>query len=103
MSFKSPITCLNIDLPGITVASGATTAQTAIPSNSAGVVAKYVRVAATVAAHIRFNKTTAVATANDLLLMPGDAVVINVQNYDVFAVIQDAAGGFVNVVPIEWA
>lgn len=101
--FKSPITCLNIDVPGITVASGAASAQTAIPVNSAGVVAKYVRVAATVAAHIRFNKTTAVATANDTLLMPGDAVVVNVQNYDVFAVIQDTAAGFVNVVPIEWA
>lgn len=101
--FKSPVVCLNIDVPGVTVASGVASAQTAIPVNSAGVVAKYVRVACTVAAHIRFNKTTAVATANDLLLMPGDAVVINVQNYDVFAVIQDAAAGFVNVVPIEWA
>lgn len=101
--FKSPITSINVDLPGITVASGAASAQAAIPVNSAGVVAKYVRVACTVAAHIRFNKTTAVATANDLLLMPSDAVIINVQNYDVFAVIQDAAAGTVNVVPIEWA
>lgn len=102
MSFKSPAICLNIDLPGVTVASGAASVQTAIPNNTAGVVAKYVRVAATVAAHIRFNKTTAVATTNDTLLMPGDAIVVNVQNYDVFAVIQNAASGFVNVVPIEW-
>jgi hypothetical protein len=65
-------------------------------------VAKYVRVSVTAAAHIRFNKTTAVATTNDTLVMPGDAIVVNVQNYDVFAVIQNAAGGFVNVVPIEW-
>jgi hypothetical protein len=101
--FKSPITSLNIDVVGVTVASGASSAQTAIPVNSAGVVAKYVRATATVAAHIRFNKTTATATTNDTLLMPGDAIVVNVQNYDVFAVIQNAAGGFVNVVPIEWA
>jgi hypothetical protein len=100
--FKTPIMCLNIDMPGITVASGATTAQTAIPVNSAGVVAKYVRVTATVAAHIRFNKATATATTNDLLLIPGDSAVLCVQNYDVFAVIQNAAAGFVNVVPIEW-
>lgn len=100
--FRTPMACLNIDMPGVTVASGAASAQTAIPVNSAGVVAKYVRVAATVAAHIRFNKTTAVATANDLLLMPSDAVVLCVQNYDVFAVIQDTAAGTVNVVPVEW-
>jgi hypothetical protein len=103
MSFKSPLSCLDINLIGVTVASGAASAQTAIPINSAGVVAKYVRVAATAPAHIRFNKTTAVATTNDTLLMPGDSLVLNVQNYDVFAVIQNAAAGFVNVVPVEWA
>lgn len=100
--FRTPMSCLNIDMPGVTVASGVASAQTAIPVNSAGVVAKYVRVTATVAAHIRFNKTTATATTNDLLLIPGDAVVLCVQNYDVFAVIQNAAAGFVNVMPIEW-
>jgi ubiquinone biosynthesis protein UbiJ len=102
MAFRSPAYALNIDVAGITVASGVASAQTAVPVNSAGQVAHYVRVAATVAAHIRFGKTTATATANDTLLMPGDALVVNVQNYDVFAVIQDAAVGTVNVVPIEW-
>lgn len=102
MAFKSPISCLNIDVAGVTVASGAASAQTAIPNNSAGVVAKYVRVSVTAAAHIRFGKTTATATANDTLVMPSDAIVLNVQNYDVFAVIQDSAAGTVNVVPIEW-
>jgi len=103
MSFKSPIICLDVNLTGVNITTGAASASATIPNNQAGQVAKYVRIAATANAHVKVGKTTATATATDMLVTPNEAIILNVTGSDTIAAIQDSAAGTVNVVPIEWA
>ena len=92
---------LQIAATGTRTASGAASTSAAIPNNSAGNLPRYIRVAATAAAHIRLGPGTPVAVNTDLLLQPGDQVVMAVMGMTNYAVIQDSAAGFVCVSPLE--
>lgn len=82
-------------------ASGAASAGSTIPLDSAGNVPRYIRVAATAAACIRLGGAGVTATANDTQIQPGDALIMATSNQTNFAVIQVSAGGLVQISPLE--
>lgn len=87
---------------GKSQASGAASAGTTLPTDSSGVVPKYVRVAATAPACFRFGfGSLPTALATDLQVQPGDAVILSVNNATHFACIQVSAAGVVQVSPLE--
>lgn len=87
---------------GDSVTTGGTTANAAIPNNSNGSKPRFVRVAATAACHVRLGASGVTATADDLMVAPGDAVVLAVPNgVTHFAYIQSASSGTLNVTPLE--
>lgn len=95
---------LTIMAPGISVASGASTsAVTAIPKTlgNSNFPTKII-VRATQAASIRLGVAGVVATANDTMVQPGDAVRLRVPlGVTSFAVIQQTTAGVVQVSPVE--
>lgn len=87
---------------GANITTGAASARAAIPTAQSGEIPRYVRVSATVAAHVSLGLVTSNAVATDMLLQPGDAVVLSVpQGMTHVCAIQDAAAGVVNIVPME--
>lgn len=93
---------ITVTKTGVSQASGAASAGTTLPTDSAGNIPRYVRVAATAPACFRFgygSLPTAVAT--DLQVQPGDAVILTTNGATHFAVIQVSAGGVVQVSPLE--
>jgi hypothetical protein len=86
---------------GTTITTGATSANATIPTTSNGTPAKYIRVAATVAAYVKLGPPTPVAAAGDILVQPGDSIVLAVSGATVIAAIQVAAAGLVQVSPLE--
>lgn len=86
---------------GVTVATGAATARTTIPNTSAGVLPRYIRVAAINESYVRLGDVTVVATANDMLVQPADSVLMAVNGATNIAYIQGTAAGKVNVVALE--
>lgn len=93
---------ITVTATGISITTGAASAGASIPLMSSGEVPRYVRVAATVAAHVRFGKTSATAVATDALIQPGDSQVFHIPSgYDYVAAIQNASSGKVIVTPME--
>ena len=92
---------ISVAAVGKQLASGAASANFAIPLNASGQVPVYVRVAATVPACIKFGPAGVVATVNDAQIQPGDSEKFCVNGNTYFAVIQVSAAGLVNVVPLE--
>jgi SH3-like domain-containing protein len=86
---------------GARLASGVASANAAIPNNSAGNLPRFVRITATAAAHIRFGPATPVAVNTDVMVQPGDPLVLVVAGNTNFAVIQETAAGVVIVTPLE--
>lgn len=87
---------------GTTITTGATSASSALPIASSGEVPRFVRISATAACHVKIGKSTVAATANDMLIQPGEAEVIHIpQGITHIAAIQDSAAGKCNVVPLE--
>ena len=87
---------------GASITTGAASAAATIPSDSAGNYPRYVRIAATAAAYVRIAKSAAVAVSTDLMVQPGDAVIMQVPGgYTSVAAIQVAAAGVVQVSALE--
>lgn len=86
---------------GINIATSATSAGAALPANSGGTI-RYVRIAVTQTARIRFgNGSVPTAVATDLMVNPTDSIVVDVKGFTHVAAIQDSAAGTVSVVPVE--
>ena len=94
---------LTVTVTGIAMATSGTSANATIPLDSAGNVPKYIRISATAAATVRIAPTTGtpVALTTDLLVQPGDAVVLATSGCTKIAAIQVAAPGVVQVSPME--
>jgi hypothetical protein len=100
---------IKVVVTGVSQASGAASARVAVPKRADGKNPKYVRVSTnTAGAHVAFGGSTVVAVATDTLVMPADAATFDVSGIsDVadgklyVAVLQDAAAGLVNIVPLE--
>lgn len=92
---------IRITASGSTQATGAASARVAIPTTAAGTSPRYLRVAAINESYIKVGDSTVVATANDVLVQPADAVILAVQGCTHIAFIQGASVGKVSLVPLE--
>lgn len=87
---------------GVKITTGAASASSALPTAQSGTVPSHVRVAATVAAHVRLGIGSATAVQTDMLVQPGDAVILRVPGGATHvAAIQASAAGIVIVSPVE--
>jgi hypothetical protein len=99
MAYEDAIYIINA---GAQITTSGTSARVAIPVASNGAIPRFVRVAATAAAGIRFGDNTVVATNADTQVQPGDSQVLIVpKGATNIAAIQIAAGGNVQISPLE--
>ena len=84
-----------------TVTSGGSSAETTIPNDASGATAKVVRITSNGTAHVKAVLTGTAATANDIMVGPGDGIFLHVQGFTHIAYIQQASGSKINIVPIE--
>lgn len=87
--------------PGVSQATGGVSAVVALPNNSAGALPRFVRVATTAAAYVRLGTAGATAVAGDVLVQPGDALLLARSGLTHIAAIQVTAAGVMQVSPIE--
>jgi hypothetical protein len=93
---------ITVTVTGVSITTGAASSGGALPNASSGEVPRYVRIAASVAACVRIGVGAQTAVATDLLVQPGDAVVLAVpRGCTHVAAIQLAAAGVVIVSPVE--
>jgi hypothetical protein len=93
---------LTVMSTGSTTATGAASAGAAIPNGLNGVIPRYIRVSATAACTFRIGAGAQTAVTTDLLIQPGDAVVLHVPGgITNYAAIQVTAPGVVQVSPME--
>jgi len=99
-TFENAIT---VTATGIVIATSGASANATIPLDSSGNTPKYIRISATAAATVRIAPTTGtpVALTTDLLVQPGDAVVLATCGCTKIAALQVAAAGVVQVSPME--
>lgn len=87
---------------GFSAATGAASANTAIPSASDGNKPRYIRVSARNECYVKLGTTGVAATTNDILVQPADSIILAVPNgITHIGYIQGTAAGQVNVVPLE--
>ncbi len=86
---------------GFTAATGAASARTVIPVDSAGNLPRYIRVAGINECYVKLGTVAVVATSNDMLIQPADSALLAVNGCTNIAYIQGTAAGKVNVVPLE--
>ena len=90
---------LQIFVTGINITTGAASAGATIPFNTAGVVPKFIRITASVAACVRIGTGAQTAVATDAVVQPGEALIIATLGCTHIAAIQQAAAGVVQVSP----
>lgn len=87
---------------GVTATTGAASAASPIPVNLSGNRPNYVRVTAINESYVKLGTAAVAATGNDVLVQPGDGLVLAVPNgVTHIAYIQGTSAGKVNVVPLE--
>lgn len=87
---------------GFSAATGAGSARTAIPTDGAGKIPSFIRVAARNECYVKIGDVTVVATVNDVLVQNADSVIIQVPKAAThIAYIQGVAAGQVNVTPLD--
>lgn len=92
---------ITVSKTGVQLASGAASAGSALPTDSAGNIPRLIRVSATLPACVRVGNGAQTAVATDLQVQPGDAVVMTTNGATHIAVIQVAAAGIVQISPLE--
>jgi hypothetical protein len=92
---------ISVAAVGTQVTTGAASAATAIPTNSNGTKPKFVRLQALGNCYVKPGLAAAVATVNDILLSPNEAVILNVVGCSHIAAIQNAAAEKFNITPLE--
>ena len=96
---------LKIIKDGLTVTTSATSASAAIPTNSAGVRARVVRVSCPNSAHYAYvlpGPSTVVATSSSIAIGNFSDIVLDVSGCTHIAYIQGSTGAVINISPIEW-
>lgn len=98
-TFESALTVV---VTGINLTTSASSANATIPNMSSGELPRYIRITASTGAYVRLQATgTPVAVNTDLMVQPGDAVILAVCNYTKIAALQVSAPGVVQVSPLE--
>jgi len=93
---------LTVTVTGVSITTGAASSGGTLPNASSGEVPRYVRVAASAAACVRIGAGAQTAVATDMLVQPGDAVIMAVpRGCTHVAAIQLSAAGIVIVTPLE--
>lgn len=93
---------LQVAVTGVTLTTGAASVNANVPTDSSGTLPRYVRIAATAAAYVRIGSGVQTAVATDLLVQPGDSVILMVPHGTPnVAALQVAATGKVVVTPVE--
>jgi len=96
-----PYPICSVGAVGVTVTSGGSSAETAIPNDASGSTSKVVRITSNGTAHVKAVLTGTAATANDIMVGPGDGIFLHVQGFTHIAYIQQASGSKINIIPIE--
>lgn len=87
---------------GVNLTTSGTSANATIPNCSSGEIPRYIRITASTGAYVRIQASgTPVAVNTDMMVQPGDAVIIAVCNYTKIAALQVSAPGVVQVSPLE--
>jgi hypothetical protein len=92
---------ITVTTTGSNIATTATSASAAIPVTASGARPNYIRIVSTAAAYVKIGITAPTAAAGDVLVQPGDSVVLSVGGCGFVAAVQVAAAGIVNIVPLE--
>lgn len=92
---------LTIHRTGVSIATTAASASSALPIDSAGKVPCFVRIAATAPACVRLGPTGLTALTTDVQIQPGDAIRMSTNGATFVAAIQVSGPGVVQVSPIE--
>jgi len=91
---------IGISVTGATVASGAASANVVIPTLPGGIPTKYYRIAASQAAYVKIGQSGVAAVAGDMVVQPGDAVIVRASGPYV-AALQQTAAGVVQISPLD--
>lgn len=86
---------------GVSAATGAASARSALPTMQSGELPRYIRVSARNECYVKLGSSTVTATANDILIQPADSLVLSTNGSTHIAYIQGTAAGQVNIVPLE--
>ena len=92
---------LTIHKTGVSIATTGTSASSALPTDSAGNVPRFVRIAATAPACVRLGIVGLTAVTTDVQIQPGDAIRLSTNGATYVAAIQVAGPGVVQISPIE--
>lgn len=93
---------ISVSTTGFTAATGASSARSPIPVDGSGNRPTFVRISGINECYVKLGDSTVTATANDLLIQPADAVLIQVgKGITHIAYIQGAAAGKVNVQALD--
>lgn len=93
---------ISIMATGVNITTGAASAASALPVALSGEVPRYVRITATANARVRLGLVGLTALATDVMVQPGDALILEVpRGITHAAAIQDTAAGMVNIAPLE--
>ena len=92
---------LQIIATGISITTSAVSAGATIPLSTSGAVPRFIRISASAAAFVRIGTGAQTAVLTDMLVVPGDALVIATLGCNNIAAIQQAAAGIVQVSPVE--
>lgn len=90
-----------ITRPGANIATSGSSASVAIPNGEGAQIPKYVRIAATAAAYVRLGASGLTAAAGDMLVQPGDSIVVRSIGFTHAAAVQVSAAGVVQISPVE--
>ena len=86
--------------PGITLAAGAASSSAALPLQGAS-LPRMVRVASTGPAYVRIGGAGVTAVAGDMMVVPSEALVLNVAGCSQIAVLQVSAAATVQVSAVD--
>lgn len=92
---------IGVSYTGVTVASGAASANVAMPTLPGGVSPKWVRIAASQAAYVKLGGTGVAAVAGDMIVQPGDAVILRAMGMTFIAALQQTTAGVVQISPLD--
>lgn len=92
---------LQILKTGVSITTSGTSAGASLPTTLNGAVAQYVRIAASAAAYVRLGTGAQTAVSTDMMVNPGEAIVVATGGCTHAAALQVAAAGVVQISPVD--
>lgn len=95
------INALSVGATGKSITLSGSSSDTTLPTDASGNTARYCKLASTTGAFVRWGLGAQTAVNTDLLVWPGDTVVVATQGANHVAGLQAATGGVLIVTPLE--